>query len=259
MKTLHLYCADGEALGLSPTLLSAYGFTAPSRTETPDALIEHLFRVRTDALLLLLPKEDADAAELLARIDSVAEDQPLRVFLLTDRPIPFPLVERVTDCFMLPCPAETLVKRMRLFCEVETPIPVTAKAADRICSETLLRLGVSPRLQGFEMLRLAAQHLLGASDPNGVRMMTEVYPIVAARTGTSVSIVEHGMRQAIETAWMRAELSELEAFAGYTTRESKPTPSNSAFLYLLVERIKLKLGGSGSTHAILREMSRFAE
>ena len=54
-----------------------------------------------------------------------------------------------------------------------------------------MRLGISPHLKGFRMLRLALLYLLAKPEYEDVQMMSELYPAIAAQTGRTVSMVEH--------------------------------------------------------------------
>ncbi len=255
MQALTLF-SDTD-LSLSPTLCSAHGFSKPVLFREPCMLLEYLFRAPCNTLLLMLPADDDKAMTLLQEVVDLPLMHPPRLYLITDRIIPFPLPSSVIDCFQLPTEPETILSRMQETETVSVPPLLSSRLTDRICSESLLQLGVSPRLQGYEMLRLGVQFLLLRPITAEMHIMTDLYPVVAKQTGTSVSKVEHAMRNAIETAWMRADYNELEAFIGYTTRESKPTPSNSAFLYMLAERVRMRLEGFGQTDSIAKQMLRF--
>jgi len=255
MQALTLF-SDTD-LFLSLALCSAYGFSKPALFHEPCMLLEYLFRVPCHTLLLMLPTDDDKALSLLHDITELPLMHPPKLYLVTNRIIPFPLPSSVVDCFQLPTEPETILSRIRET-EVGTVAPLySQRLADRICSDMLLHLGVSPRLQGFEMLRIGVHFLLHQPVTAEMHIMSDLYPVIAKQTGTNVGIVEHAMRHAIETAWMRADYNELEAFIGYTTRENKPTPSNSAFLYMLTERVRMRLQGLGQTDSIAKEMHRF--
>ena len=229
-------------------------FSEPVSLPNGYAAVEYLYRVEAEAMLWDVPDSDLEILEVLMLLQSLPVRRLPRVFLLTDRPLPFRLPELVEYCFRKPIDPETVLKRIVETTPSDVAYPETDSLRDRHCSELLLRLGVAPHLQGFEMLRIALLYLLGLPSPTEVRFMQELYPHVAAETGTSVSVVEHAMRTAIETAWLRADLNELEAFFGYTTKTNKATPSNSAFLFALTERIRARM--DGQSDGVIREMRR---
>ncbi len=222
----------------------------------PAELLERLYRDTPDILLVDLPQDDSTAAELLYAICTLPLEYPPLLFLLTNRPLPIIPPEEVVCCLQKPIEVPALLSRIRMFSDLPSVPKRTKRLYDRVCSDMLLTLGVSPHLQGFEMLRHGAMYLLKTEEATDIRIMYELYPAVAKATGTNVSIVEHAMRHAIEAAWMRADLSALDAFFGYTTRDNKPTPSNSAFLFTLAERVRMRLNGV-STDSIAKELRRY--
>ena len=234
-----------------------YGFTETHTFCDPFAFIEYVFRKNPDAVLYCISESDDAALSFLHALLALPLERPFHLFLLTDRILPFPIPAAVCDCFQQPIALEMILSRISTMLE-ESMDPVrNDRLLDRICSEVLLKLGVSPHLQGFEMLRLGAEFILHQPYGANLKMMTELYAKLAEITNTNISIVEHAMRHAIETAWMRADYNVLESFIGYTTEESNPTPSNTAFLYMLSERVRMRLYGRGSMEQIARELHRF--
>ena len=67
-----------------------------------------------------------------------------------------------------------------------------------------------------------------------------LYPTVAKKNQTTSSRVERAIRHAIEVAWSRGKLDTLEALFGYTVSNGKGKPTNSEFIALDAETIRLK-------------------
>ena len=226
----------------------------PVRFQDVFTAAEFLFREHAEAVVLPLPTLDCEAQDALHLLSGLPLAEPPRLYITTDRPIEFPLPEQVSYCFHGPIEEERVSQFLRSYRDDSILPYVDARRMDRYCSEMLLHLGVAPNLQGFEMLRLAILYLLHAPEPTKIRMIDELYPAVAFKMGTTRANVEHSMRTAIETAWLRTDLETIEAFFGYTTKFTKSTPSNAAFLYALTDRIRLQL--SDRTDAILAEIRR---
>lgn len=221
------------------------------------AAVEYLYRIEAEAMLWNVPASDSEILEVLMLLQLLPVRRLPRLFLLVSRPLPFRLPELVEYCFQGPVDPETILKRIVDAPPNEALYREPESMRDRHCSALLLRLGVAPHLQGFEILRLALLYLLGTPNPTEVRVMQELYPLLAAATGSTASVVEHAMRAAIETAWLRADLNELDAFFGYTTNTNKATPSNSAFLFALMERIRARM--DGQSDGVIREMRRLEQ
>lgn len=137
--------------------------------------------------------------------------------------------------------AEKALLRMdALLREPNVPNPETHAVLDRMVTELLLYSGVAPHLRGFRMLRSAVLMLL--SEPKGKKLSVihQIYPTIAGQYEATPSMVEHSMRHAIDSAWMRADLEAIETLFGYTVQENKGTPSNAAFLHTLADRVRIR-------------------
>lgn len=51
------------------------------------------------------------------------------------------------------------------------------------------------------------------------------------------------MRHAIETAWDRGDLETLQRYFGYTVSNTKGKPTNSEFIAMIADRIRLQSKG----------------
>ena len=67
-----------------------------------------------------------------------------------------------------------------------------------------------------------------------------LYPTVAKKNQTTSSRVERAIRHAIEVAWSRGKLDTLEALFGYTVSNGRGKPTNSEFIALVADTIRLK-------------------
>lgn len=67
-----------------------------------------------------------------------------------------------------------------------------------------------------------------------------LYPTVAKKHQTTSSRVERAIRHAIEVAWSRGELDTLDELFGYTVSRGKGKPTNSEFIALIADTIRLK-------------------
>ena len=67
-----------------------------------------------------------------------------------------------------------------------------------------------------------------------------LYPTVAKKYQTTSSRVERAIRHAIEVAWNRGKLDTLEALFSYTISTGKGKPTNSEFIALVADTIRLQ-------------------
>lgn len=68
----------------------------------------------------------------------------------------------------------------------------------------------------------------------------ELYPAVAERYNTTPSRVERAIRHAIEVAWNRGKIETLDKLFGYTVSNAKGKPTNSEFIALIADKIRLE-------------------
>ena len=74
-----------------------------------------------------------------------------------------------------------------------------------------------------------------------INAVTKVlYPEVARRYNTTPSRVERAVRHAIEVAWDRGDLDTLQGYFGYTVSNVKGKPTNSEFIAMIADRIRLQ-------------------
>ena len=67
-----------------------------------------------------------------------------------------------------------------------------------------------------------------------------LYPTIAKKHQTTPSRVERAIRHAIEVAWSRGKGDTIEELFGYTVSDRKGKPTNSEFIALLADKIRLE-------------------
>ena len=68
-----------------------------------------------------------------------------------------------------------------------------------------------------------------------------LYPSVAKTFSTSSSRVERAIRHAIEVAWDRGDVDVLSSYFGYTIHSQRGKPTNSEFIAMLSDKLRLKM------------------
>lgn len=99
-------------------------------------------------------------------------------------------------------------------------------------------IGVPAHIKGYQYLREAI--MMSVDDPSMISSITKIlYPTIAKRFQTTPSRVERAIRHAIEVAWSRGRMETLDAMFGYTIDTGKGKPTNSEFIALIADRIRL--------------------
>lgn len=100
-------------------------------------------------------------------------------------------------------------------------------------------IGVPAHIKGYQFLRDAIT--LVVTKPEFLNAVTkELYPTVAAMNNTTPSRVERAIRHAIELAWNRGRIETLEALFGYTIKNDKGKPTNSEFIAIIADKLRLE-------------------
>ena len=100
-------------------------------------------------------------------------------------------------------------------------------------------IGVPAHIKGYQYLREAI--MMSVNDPIMISSITKIlYPTIAKRFQTTPSRVERAIRHAIEVAWSRGRMETLDTLFGYTINTGKGKPTNSEFIALIADKIRLK-------------------
>lgn len=104
----------------------------------------------------------------------------------------------------------------------------------------LHEIGVPAHIKGYQYLREGI--LLAVEDTEMLSSITKLlYPAIAKKCDTTASRVERAIRHAIEVAFGRGNLDVIEDIFGYTVSTGKGKPTNSEFIALIADKIRLEL------------------
>jgi two-component system response regulator (stage 0 sporulation protein A) len=112
-----------------------------------------------------------------------------------------------------------------------------------VVTDIIHQIGIPAHIKGYHYLRTAI--LLSVEDSEMINCVTKLlYPTVAKQYSTTSSRVERAIRHAIEIAWDRGNVDTLNSFFGYTIHTAKGKPTNSEFIALIADKLKLKFKSS---------------
>ena len=104
----------------------------------------------------------------------------------------------------------------------------------------LHEIGVPAHIRGYHYMREAIMMAVGDIDVLNY-ITKELYPSIAKRCNTTPSRVERAIRHAIEVAWSRGKVDAIDSLFGYTVNNHKGKPTNSEFIALIADRLRLEL------------------
>ena len=108
-------------------------------------------------------------------------------------------------------------------------------------TEILHQIGVPAHIKGYHYLRDSIT--MCVRQPEIINAVTkELYPTVAKKHETTSSRVERAIRHAIEVAWDRGDVDVLNSYFGYTIHNGRGKPTNSEFIAMISDRLRLNKG-----------------
>ncbi len=143
-----------------------------------------------------------------------------------------------------PCPPETLVKRIReLFLEDKKETfknrTNNSLSLDEKISRIFISVGIPPHIKGYGYLREGVK--LAVESPDVINNITKkLYPMIGEKYSTTPSKVERAIRHAIEVAWARGRIGNINDLFGVQTYLTGEKPTNGEFIALIADKMLLE-------------------
>lgn len=147
-------------------------------------------------------------------------------------------------CLVKPFDYSELSERINRCCQSRGLNPPTKKKKNSSDLETQVtkiihQIGVPAHIKGYQYLRTAI--MMTVDDNDIINSVTKaLYPSVAKKYETTSSRVERAIRHAIEVAWDRGDIDILNSYFGYTIQNSRGKPTNSEFIAMIADNLRLE-------------------
>ncbi len=106
-------------------------------------------------------------------------------------------------------------------------------------TEIIREIGIPAHIKGYQYIREGI--MMSVDDPNMLNYITKLlYPTIAKKYKTTSSSVERAIRHAIEVAWSRGKMDVIQELFGYTIHAGKGKPTNSEFIALIADKLRLE-------------------
>lgn len=110
------------------------------------------------------------------------------------------------------------------------------KLLDEKISNIFISIGIPAHIKGYQFLREAVK--LAVEEPEIIGSITKkLYPTIAQKFETSSSKVERGMRHAIEVAWNRGKIENINSLFGFKVYSSNDKPTNGELIALIADKM----------------------
>lgn len=114
------------------------------------------------------------------------------------------------------------------------------ESLEALVTNIIHEVGVPAHIKGYQYLREAIMMVI--RDTDVINQITkQLYPEIAGKYHTTPSRVERAIRHAIEVAWGRGQQEAVESIFGYTVSAAKGKPTNSEFIAMIADKLRLEL------------------
>ena len=233
------------------TALSNKGYEAVICPKDGLLVIDTIHEQQPVAVIMDVFMKNIDAEGVVTKI--FAEESGKKPVFFVSSSIDHPLLQErlmtkgVSYFFNKPFDCGILAERIDFFTGFNPIVKNTHPRASRSSeksletkvTEIILQLGVPAHIKGYKYIRDSI--ILAVNDPDVINGITKVmYPTVAKINSTTASRVERAIRHAIEVAWDRGNIDVLNAYFGYTVHSLRGKPTNSEFIAMIADKIRLQ-------------------
>ena len=148
-------------------------------------------------------------------------------------------------CLLKPLHYGSLLSHMETLLSLRKNTPKTEEKGiknpdiETQVTKIIHQIGVPAHIKGYQYLRTAI--LMTIRDNEIINSVTKIlYPSVAKKYATTTSRVERAIRHAIEVAWDRGDVETLNSYFGYTVQNNRGKPTNSEFIAMIADNLRLK-------------------
>ena len=251
-KTLSSYVdtqEDMEVIGIAKDGVDAVKMI---NNINPDVVLLDVIMPHLDGLGVLeeINKTNGDNKPVFIMLSAVGQDK------VTQRAIelgaeyyvvkPFDielLIKRIRELkYYKPTPAGNFITKeiKPQYIEISHENSNLEENIEALVTNIIHEVGVPAHIKGYQYLREAI--IMVINDIEVINQITKsLYPQIAIKFKTTPSRVERAIRHAIEVAWGRGQQEVVENIFGYTISAAKGKPTNSEFIAMIADKLRLEL------------------
>ncbi len=241
-KKLKIYLADSdteEIKKLEEYFKSKPQFEIVGKGIAGEDVLKDVFALKPDIFVtevLLAGMDGFKVIELLKKELGLRMPKTIMVSNLTHAGFISKAMKEGVSYFMVkPISYDNLVERIE---DIESPNMNTEgdKQLDEKIANIFISIGIPAHIKGYHFLREAVK--LAVVDPDIISSITKrLYPTIAEKFETSSSKVERGMRHAIEVAWNRGKIENINSLFGLQIYGANEKPTNGELIALIADKM----------------------
>ncbi len=227
--------------------LTKRGFRVTGESGDGHEALSEICKHRPDTVLLDLWFPGLDCPSLIKEVRRVLGNETPKFILVTGinnkELIEEAFRAGAANCMLKPFDYENLALKIKQTItqkqNQESGAPYDLEAQ---VTKIIHQVGIPAHIKGYQYLRSAI--IMVVRNNRVINEVTKtLYPTVAREYNTTSSRVERAIRHAIEVAWDRGDVDILNSFFGYTVQHNKGKPTNSEFIAMIADNLRLKMRG----------------
>lgn len=227
------------------SMLREKGIYAYTRKRDGKTLFDSILKDSPDVVISDLSFPDSDAIILMKEIQKASKEPPAFIVVsdIYNSFIERQVIENGAAYFFAqPYDTNELEKIVRGVAHKK--VSKQSSDVEMMVTDVIRNLGVPAHIKGYHYLRCAI--LNSIRDFTLMECVTkQLYPFVARQYNTTSSRVERAIRHAIEIAWDRGNSEEISNYFGYRADNYRCRPTNSEFIALITDKMRLQLKNAG--------------
>lgn len=236
--------SDIEVVGVARDGLEAYELIT---TKAPDIAVLDIIMPHLDGLGVLEKINSVSMSKkpLFIILSAVGQDKITQRALALGAEYyvvkPFDMDVLVSRIRQLKSVNQGVVIKSEQISDVKSGYHVsTPKNVEAEVTNIMHEIGVPAHIKGYQYLRDAIMMVI--KDLDVINSITKLlYPTIAKQYNTTPSRVERAIRHAIEVAWSRGQVETIDSLFGYTVSVGKGKPTNSEFIAMVADKLRLEM------------------
>ena len=234
-----IYIADGEESdGVIEYFKENGNFEFVGSSNDGLQVVKDVSTLKPDILVMEVVLSNLDGFAVLDQLRSLKDKMPKVFFVsnLSHSGFVTKAIQSGASYFMVkPVSAENLESRIFEVINNDSHKDGSRQLDERI-SNIFISIGIPAHIQGYQFLREAVK--LAVEEPEIIGSITKkLYPTIAERFETSSSKVERGMRHAIEVAWNRGKIENINNIFGLKIYNRNEKPTNGELIALIADKM----------------------
>lgn len=232
-----IYIADIDRENLVEYFKGKDNFEVVGSSSDGEEVVNSVIKLQPDVLVMEVMLSKLDGFAVFEKIKVLKEKTPKVIFIssLSHSGFVTKALQMGASYFMIkPINAENLESRINEI--LSNSLSQENRQLDEKISNIFISIGIPAHIKGYQFLREAVK--LAVEEPEIISSITKkLYPTIAERFETSSSKVERGMRHAIEVAWNRGKIENINNIFGLKIYNRNEKPTNGELIALIADKM----------------------